>query len=199
MKLKLIPLLMVIPLTACSQSSPIESKTFSFDTVTISKLYEGEQTNLTEIEKIITRYDKLSDNYESRGINNVYTINNTNEEVTIDSELYTLLKTSFDVANEGANYFNPLCGSLAKKWKNSLKNQQILGEITINDEAVTIFYKDKVVLVTGGGGSIGSELCRQIAKMNPKQLVILDIYENCAYEIQQELKFEYKVFKIAFI
>lgn len=49
------------------------------------------------------------------------------------------------------------------------------------------FYKDKVVLVTGGGGSIGSELCRQIAKTGPKKLIILDIYENNAYDIQQEL------------
>ena len=49
------------------------------------------------------------------------------------------------------------------------------------------FYKDKVVLVTGGGGSIGSELCRQIAKCDPKKLVIFDIYENNAYDIQQEL------------
>ncbi|MCR5786103.1 MAG: polysaccharide biosynthesis protein [Acholeplasmatales bacterium] len=65
-------------------------------------------------------------------------------------------------------------------------------EISLNNEAVTNFYKGKVVLVTGGGGSIGSELCRQIAKMQPKKLVILDIYENCAYEIQQELKFKYK-------
>ena len=65
-------------------------------------------------------------------------------------------------------------------------------EIELNDERVANFYKDKIVLVTGGGGSIGSELCRQIAKMNPKKLVILDIYENCAYEIQQELRFKYK-------
>lgn len=50
------------------------------------------------------------------------------------------------------------------------------------------FYQNKVILVTGGGGSIGSELCRQIAKCSPKQLIILDIYENNAYEIQQELK-----------
>ena len=50
----------------------------------------------------------------------------------------------------------------------------------------------KTILVTGGGGSIGSELCRQIAKHNPKQLIIFDIYENNAYEIQQELKREYK-------
>ncbi len=49
------------------------------------------------------------------------------------------------------------------------------------------YYNGKTVLVTGGGGSIGSELCRQIAKHNPKKLIIVDIYENNAYEIQQEL------------
>lgn len=54
------------------------------------------------------------------------------------------------------------------------------------------YYKGKVVVITGGGGSIGSELCRQLAKMEPKQLVIVDIYENCAYDVQQELKFAYK-------
>jgi FlaA1/EpsC-like NDP-sugar epimerase len=57
----------------------------------------------------------------------------------------------------------------------------------INDDEVLSFYRDKVVLVTGGGGSIGSELCRQIARMGPRQLVIVDIYENNAYDIQQEL------------
>ena len=49
------------------------------------------------------------------------------------------------------------------------------------------YYKGKTVLITGGGGSIGSELCRQVAMLQPKQLIILDIYENNAYEIQQEL------------
>ncbi|MBE6598654.1 MAG: NAD-dependent epimerase/dehydratase family protein [Ruminococcaceae bacterium] len=53
------------------------------------------------------------------------------------------------------------------------------------------YYKDKVVLITGGGGSIGSELCRQIAKMQPKRLIILDICENGAYDIQQELRIAY--------
>ena len=54
-------------------------------------------------------------------------------------------------------------------------------------KAVMECINNKVVLVTGGGGSIGSELCRQIARNNPKQLIIVDIYENNAYEIQQEL------------
>lgn len=59
--------------------------------------------------------------------------------------------------------------------------------IVINSDEVHDFIHGKVVLVTGGGGSIGSELCRQIADDQPKQLVIFDIYENNAYEIQQEL------------
>ena len=63
--------------------------------------------------------------------------------------------------------------------------------IEISDDKIKNYYKDKVVLITGGGGSIGSELCRQLAKMKPKQIIVLDIYENGVYEVQQELKFHY--------
>lgn len=64
--------------------------------------------------------------------------------------------------------------------------------ITVNDERTKSYYSGKVILITGGGGSIGSELCRQLAKMSPKQIVILDIYENGAYDVQQELRIAYK-------
>ena len=63
--------------------------------------------------------------------------------------------------------------------------------LDVNDSAISDFYKDKTILITGGGGSIGSELCRQIASMSPKRLVILDVYENGAYDIQQELRIAY--------
>ena len=63
--------------------------------------------------------------------------------------------------------------------------------LVVADEQTNAYYKDKVVLITGGGGSIGSELCRQLAKMNPKKIIILDIYENGAYDVQQELKITY--------
>ena len=67
--------------------------------------------------------------------------------------------------------------------------EDLLGRepIRINTEEVLEHVGGKVVLVTGGGGSIGSELCRQLAAHHPKQLIILDIYENNAYDIQQEL------------
>ena len=60
--------------------------------------------------------------------------------------------------------------------------------IAVNNEKTAAYYRNKVILITGGGGSIGSELCRQLAKMEPKQIIILDIYENGAYDIQQELR-----------
>ncbi len=73
--------------------------------------------------------------------------------------------------------------------------EELLGrdslEKKINSNELKSFYNDRVVLVTGGGGSIGSEICRQIAKCHPKHLIILDIYENNAYEIQQDLVRKY--------
>lgn len=71
--------------------------------------------------------------------------------------------------------------------------EDLLGRdpIKVDLDSILGYVKGKKVLVTGGGGSIGSELCRQIASHQPKQLIILDIYENNAYEIQQELKIKY--------
>lgn len=71
--------------------------------------------------------------------------------------------------------------------------EDLLGRdpIKVDMESIYNYVKGKVILVTGGGGSIGSELCRQIAGHDPKQLIIVDIYENNAYDIQQELKYKY--------
>ncbi len=71
--------------------------------------------------------------------------------------------------------------------------EDLLGRDTIKQDMREVyeFIRNKVILVTGGGGSIGSELCRQIAAHNPKTLIIFDIYENSAYDIQIELKAKY--------
>ncbi|WP_094549355.1 polysaccharide biosynthesis protein [Petroclostridium xylanilyticum] len=72
--------------------------------------------------------------------------------------------------------------------------EDLLGRepITLNTQEISGYLKDEVVLVTGGGGSIGSELCRQIARFEPRKLIIFDIYENNAYDLENELKFIYK-------
>ena len=79
---------------------------------------------------------------------------------------------------------------------NKLKDvevQDLLGRdpIRVNLDEIMSYVTNRVIMVTGGGGSIGSELCRQIAERSPKQLIIVDIYENNAYDIQLELKRKY--------
>ena len=68
--------------------------------------------------------------------------------------------------------------------------EDLLGRdsIKVDLDSIMEYVEDKVIMVTGGGGSIGSELCRQLAAKNPRKLIIIDIYENNAYDIQQELK-----------
>lgn len=159
MKFKtLLTTLLIIPLISCSQVSSLESKVFCFDTAIDIRLFEGEKQNLTDIENIFSHYDKISDNYKQRDVNNVYSINNTNDDVLVDETLYSMLQKSFALKEE-IRYFNPLCGSLAKKWKESLKNSQILDETTIQSELSkmsnsSVSFKENNVIQRLGEGEI---------------------------------------------
>ncbi len=84
-------------------------------------------------------------------------------------------------------------GEVALSKMKAVAVEDLLGRepIKVNMDEIFAYIKGKVILVTGGGGSIGSELCRQIAAHEPKLLIIFDIYENNAYEIEQELKRKY--------
>ena len=86
------------------------------------------------------------------------------------------------------NDVNEISSSIRK-----VEIEDLLGRasIKVSDEVILKYVCDKVVLVTGGGGTIGSELCRQIAFQKPRQLIIFDVYENSAYDIQNELKYKY--------
>lgn len=159
MKFKpLLTALLIIPLISCSQDSSLESKVFCFDTAIDIRLFEGEKNNLKDIENIFNYYDKITDNYKERDTNNVYSINHTNEDVKVDETLYSVLQKSFAL-KEDVCYFNPLCGSLVKKWKESLKSSQILDETTISNELTkmnnsSVLFKENSVVQRLGEAEI---------------------------------------------
>ena len=133
MKIKFLILpLLIIPLTSCNKE--LKRNSFYFDTYTETRLFEGSEEDLDNIEDLFLRVDRLTDNYRSRNINNVYTINHTSDPVEVDARLYEVLKASFCNCLEPLNYFNPLCGSLSKKWKESLENKAVLSQATIDEE-----------------------------------------------------------------
>ena len=125
-----------------------------------------------KIEQIIISIPSI-DKENKRRIINICT--KTNCKLKILPEIYSLIQ------NDG---LKDLLGKLR-----DVEVEDLLGRdpIEIDCQMTKEYIENKVVLVTGGGGSIGSELCRQIASYNPKNLIILDIYENNAYEIEQEL------------
>lgn len=86
-------------------------------------------------------------------------------------------------------YYELLDNEISMNKMRDIDLKDLIGreEVQLDKEGIEEYINNKVVLVTGGGGSIGSELCRQIAKFNPKLLLILDIYENNAYDLQNEL------------
>lgn len=84
-------------------------------------------------------------------------------------------------------------GEISVSQLKDVEIEDLLGRdpIKVDWNQIASYVKNKTIMITGGGGSIGSELCRQVAKNNPKQLIIVDIYENNAYDIQMELKEKY--------
>ena len=137
MKTKIIsPLLLVALLSSCNQANiVIEDNVFCFATMIDVKLFEGEEKDKTTLHNLFIEYDALSDNYQLvKDINNVSSINQTNEEIEVDARLYKMLETAFKVDEIDATNFNPLCGSLIKAWKDSLAKKEVLSTEVIASE-----------------------------------------------------------------
>ena len=122
-----------VTLTSCSGKT-LSRNSFYFDTYIDSKLFEGSESDLDNLNNIYSKIDKLTDNFNLRDINNIYTVNNTSDEVQIDSQLYELLELTFSTNLNKLKYFNPLCGSLSKAWKSSLKKNEVLSPQIISEE-----------------------------------------------------------------
>lgn len=109
------------------------------------------------------------------------------------SEIVSICKETECKLNILPGIYQLVNGEVSTAQLRSVDVEDLLGRdpISVDLDSIMSYVKSKVVLVTGGGGSIGSELCRQIASHKPKQLIIVDIYENNAYDIQQELQRRY--------
>ena len=135
---KIWPLLAVVSLTACSYQEVKYDTYFCFDTTVAMSIKTSSKAVYKELKNILSFYDKICDNYEARDIYNVYSLNHTNENISFDdtkpAELYEIIETIYNLKDEGATYFNPLCGSLAKKWKEALAKKEVLDSATIQEE-----------------------------------------------------------------
>ena len=145
--------------------------------------------------------ERFNDEYSSVTRDNVFVYKNIDEIIIAiasinDESLRGIIDKCKD-AKVSVKIMPGVAEMIDKKFSiNKIRDvnvEDLLGReaITLDHEGISDYLEGKVVLVTGGGGSIGSELCRQIAKFEPKQLIIFDIYENNAYEIQNELKRNY--------
>lgn len=141
---------------------------------------------------IVGGRDMILENVEKYAIDEII--------IAIPSASRTKLKPILEICKESGcrmrvlpGMYQLVNGDVSVSKLREVQIEDLLGRdpIEVNVNEIIGYVKGKVILITGGGGSIGSELCRQIASHEPKQLIIFDFYENGAYEIQQELKQQY--------
>lgn len=142
--------------------------------------------------KIVGGREEIPNAVKKYNISHIY-IAMPAENVQTRKEIYNICNKTGCKLMTVPGVYQLLNGDVRTSALKEVNVEDLLGRdpIRIDDPNVNAFLADKTVLVTGGGGSIGSELCRQIAKNGPHKLIILDIYENNAYAIQNELLRDY--------
>lgn len=135
---KILPLIVVASLTACSSGEAFSEKTFYyFDTFVSMKTFNSNghhnSTLVSEIDRVLSHTDKVSDMYQKRDIVGVYDLNHTNEKIEVDRDFYRLLAMAKETQMT-AKYFNPFIGSLSIKWKEALEKGEVLSDTVIQEE-----------------------------------------------------------------
>ena len=142
--------------------------------------------------KVVGGRDKILESVEKYDINEIIIAMPSVSKATI-KEIVDICQNTDCELKILPGVYQFVTGDLDPSMIRNVQIEDLLGRETVDVDVQSImsYVSKKCVLVTGGGGSIGSELCRQIAANHPRRLIILDIYENNAYEVQQELKAKY--------
>ena len=172
-----------------------EIVTSNFSTMTVACILDDDSSkwgSFIQGIKVIGGRDKILECADLYSIDEIY--------IAIPSASKLVIKEILDICKETEcklrvlpGIYQLMNGEVNVSKLRDVEVEDLLGRdpIKVDIDSILGYVSNKVVLVTGGGGSIGSELCRQIAGHKPKQLIIVDIYENSAYDIQQELLYKY--------
>ncbi len=172
-----------------------EIATSNFSTMTVSCIIDDDRSkwgNYIQGVKVEGGRDKILECVDTHSIDEIFIAMPSASRQTI-REILEICKETECKLRSLPGIYQLVNGEVSVSKLRDVEVEDLLGRepIQVDTDSILGYVQNKVVLVTGGGGSIGSELCRQIAGHNPKQLIILDIYENNAYEIQQELLHKY--------
>jgi FlaA1/EpsC-like NDP-sugar epimerase len=137
---------------------------------------------------VVGKRDSIIDMAEKYQINEIVIAMPSVSKETISEILHICKQTKCRLKTLPSMY-ETIDTQVSIKHMREIRIEDLLGreEVLLPTDQISSYLRDQVILVTGGGGSIGSELCRQIARFAPKKLLILDVYENGAYDLQQEL------------
>ena len=172
-----------------------EIVTSNFSTMTVSCIIDDDRTkwgSFIQGIKVVGGRDKILECADVYSVDEIF--------IAIPSAPPSVIKEILEICKETEcklrvlpGIYQLVNGEVNVSKLRDVEVEDLLGRdpIKVDIDSILGYVSNKVVLVTGGGGSIGSELCRQIAGHKPKQLIIVDIYENSAYDIQQELVRKY--------
>ncbi|MBR2275327.1 MAG: polysaccharide biosynthesis protein [Lachnospiraceae bacterium] len=141
---------------------------------------------------IVGGRDDIFSNVEKYKINKIY-VALPNSTVSQKRDILNICKETGCELKNLPGMYQLVNGDVTVSSMRNVQVEDLLGRepIKVNMDEIFTYLQGKVILVTGGGGSIGSELCRQIAGRGPKKLIVFDVYENNAYDIEQELRTDY--------